>query len=139
MNRVHVSDFRGADDLRDVQVTFAAARRADADGFIGKADVQGVAVGFGIHGDGLYAQFPASGKNAEGDFAAISYQNFSEHFPRRKTNFPAATYNSKLGAVDDRQPTNANDGHGMPCPYPIAGYFFRCGRIPKSASPYSTG
>jgi len=39
MNGVHIGDFRGADDVRNIQVAFTAARRADAHGFVGKADV----------------------------------------------------------------------------------------------------
>ena len=46
MNGVHVGDFRRADHLRNVQITFAAARRPDAHGFIRKAHVQRIAVGF---------------------------------------------------------------------------------------------
>ena len=82
MDRVHVGDFGGADHLRDVQIAFAAARRTDADGFVGEADVQREAIGFGIDGDGLDAEFPARGEDAQGDFAAIGDQNFSEHFIR---------------------------------------------------------
>ena len=52
MNRVHVGDFRGADNVRNIQIAFAAARRADADGLVGKAHVQRIVIGFGINGDG---------------------------------------------------------------------------------------
>ena len=79
MNRVHVGNFRGADHLRNVQVAFAAARRTDANGLIGEPHVQRVAVRFRIDGDGANAEFLAGAQDAQGDFAAIGDQNFSEH------------------------------------------------------------
>src|ERR1700730_6262408 len=33
---IDIGDFRGANDLRNIQIAFAAARRADAYGFVGK-------------------------------------------------------------------------------------------------------
>ena len=80
MDRVDVGDFRGADHLRDVQVAFARARRPDAHGFIRKAHVQRVAVGFGIDRDRGDAQFLARIDHAQGDFTAIGDQDFSKHF-----------------------------------------------------------
>src|ERR1700690_85457 len=71
MDGVHVGDFGGADYLRDVEIAFAAAGWADANGFVGEADVEGVAVGLGIDGDGFDAEFTAGGEDAERDFAAI--------------------------------------------------------------------
>src|SRR5271156_580662 len=71
MDGVHVGDFGGADYLRNVEVAFAAARRADADGFVGKANVKGVAVGLGVDRDGFDAEFTAGGEDAKSDFAAI--------------------------------------------------------------------
>ena len=51
MDGVHVGDFRRADHGRNVEVAFAQPRRADADGLVGKAHVQRVAVGFAVNGD----------------------------------------------------------------------------------------
>ena len=85
MDGVDVGDFRGADDVRDVQIAFGAARRADADGFVGKPHVQRVAVGFGIDGDGGNAQFLAGANHPQGDFAAVGNQNFAEHHGRKIT------------------------------------------------------
>ncbi len=79
MNGVNVRDFGGTDHLRNIQVAVAGARRADADGFIGEAHVERIAVGFGIDRDGLDAQFPARGHDAQGNFTAIGDQNFSKH------------------------------------------------------------
>ena len=49
MDGVHIGDFRGADDVRDVQIAIPAARRTDADGFVGKANVEGIPVRLRIH------------------------------------------------------------------------------------------
>ena len=46
MNRFGVGDFGGADHRRNIQIAARALGRADADGLIGKARVQAVAVGF---------------------------------------------------------------------------------------------
>src|SRR5580693_3851547 len=147
VNRVYIGNFGGADNLRDVEVAFAAARRPDADGFIGEADVQGIAVGFGVDCDGLDAQFPAGGKDAQGDFAAIGNQNFSEHCPRRKNQGcplrprteRALPMHIKIGPSSQRR----YDGAACCAPTTLWAvatcYFFRWGRMPKSASPYSTG
>src|SRR5580700_10825528 len=151
VNRVHIRDFSGADDLRDVQIAFAAARRPDADGFIGEANVQGIAVGFGVDCDGLDAQFPAGGKDAQGDFAAIGNQNFSEHCPRRKNQgcplrprteraLPMhIKMHIKIGPSRQRRYDGAACCASTTPLAPATCYFFRWGRMPKSASPYSTG
>ena len=73
MNGVHVGDFRGADHLRDVQVTLAAAGRPDANGLIRKAHVQRIAIRFGIDSDGGNTQFFARADDAQRDFPAIGY------------------------------------------------------------------
>ena len=59
------------------------ARRPDANGFIGKTDMQGVAVGFRIDRHGLDAKFPAGAKDSKRNFAAIGDQDFSEHFTEK--------------------------------------------------------
>ncbi len=79
MDRIHIGDFGGADDGGNVEIAFVQARRPDADGFVGKADVQRVAVGFAVDGDGLDAEFLAGTDDAQGDFAAIRNQDFLEH------------------------------------------------------------
>ena len=79
MQRVGAGDFRGADDRRHVQVAVAAARRANADVFIREADVQGVFVGLGIHGDGLDAQFATRENHAQRDLSTIGDEDFFEH------------------------------------------------------------
>jgi hypothetical protein len=57
--------------LRDIQIAFAAAGRPDADGFIGKADVEGVTVRLGIDSDGRDAEFFAGANDPQGNFPTI--------------------------------------------------------------------
>ena len=71
MDRVDVGDFGSADDGGNVEVAFVQARRADADGFVGKAHVQRVAVGLAVDGDRLDAEFLAGADDAQGNFPAI--------------------------------------------------------------------
>ena len=71
MDRVDVGDFGGADHRGNVEVAFVQARRADADGLIGKADVQRVAIGLAVDGDGLDAELLAGADDAQGNFPAI--------------------------------------------------------------------
>ena len=79
MDRVDVGDFGGADDGGNVQITLRKLRRADADGFIGKTHVQRVAVRFAVNGDRANAEFLARADDAQGNLAAIGYQNLLEH------------------------------------------------------------
>jgi hypothetical protein len=51
----------------------------NANGFIGEADVQRIAVGFAVDGDRLDAELFAGADHPEGDFTAIGYQNFLKH------------------------------------------------------------
>ena len=64
MNRVHVRDFRRADDGGNIQIAARAFGRSDADSFVGKTHVQAVAVGFGIDRHGLDAEFLARADDA---------------------------------------------------------------------------
>src|SRR6266853_887367 len=79
MYRIDVSNFRGADYLRDVQVTLTRPRRPDADGFIGEAHVQRIPVRFGVNRDGGDSQFLARINHAQGDFTTIGNEDFSKH------------------------------------------------------------
>ena len=76
---VHVGDLGGADDRRDVQIAQRALGRTDADGLVGEAHVQAVAVGLRVDGDGPDAQVLAGADDAEGDLAAVGDQNLLEH------------------------------------------------------------
>ncbi|MNY35824.1 hypothetical protein D3C86_1702610 [compost metagenome] len=79
MDRRGAGDFGGADDRRNIQVGQGAGRRADAHRFVGQAQVHQVAVGGGVHRDGLDAQLFAGAQDAQGDLAAVGDQNFFQH------------------------------------------------------------
>ena len=79
MDGVHVGDFRRADDRRDIEIALRQLRRTDADGFIGKAHVQRVAISFAVNGDGADAQLFAGTNDPQGNFSAIGDQDFLEH------------------------------------------------------------
>jgi len=82
MNGVDVGDFGGGDDGRHVEIAVGGPGRTDADGLVGKADVERVAVGLGVDGDRADAEFPAGVDDAECDFATIGDENFTKHGPR---------------------------------------------------------
>ena len=69
----------GLDDLVDHQIAFGGGRRTDQDRMVGHFDVKGVAVGFGIDGDGLDPHPAGSFDDPAGDLAAICDQNSFEH------------------------------------------------------------
>ena len=71
MDRVDVGDFGSADHGGNVEVAFVQARRPDADGFIGEANVQRVAIGFAVDGDGLDAELLAGADDAQGNLPAV--------------------------------------------------------------------
>ena len=79
MDGVDVGDFSRGDDGGDVEIAVGGARRADADGLVGKANVERVAIGFAVDGDGANAEFAAGVEDAQRNFAAIGNQNFTKH------------------------------------------------------------
>ncbi len=82
----------GADDVGDVQVAVRGGAGTDADRVVGQADVQGVAVGGGVDGHRLDTQFLAGADDADGDFAAIGYENSLKHdHPDYIANPPSTT------------------------------------------------
>src|SRR5713226_3969666 len=101
MDRIHIGDFRGADNLRDIQIAFAASRGADTYGFVGKAHRERVAVRFRINGDGGDAQFFTGANNPQGDLPAIGYKDFLEHGLRRPLFLPARTDAEERLAIFD--------------------------------------
>ena len=79
MDGVYVGDFGGADNLRDIEIALGTARGPDANGFIGKTDVERMAIGFGIDGDRADAQLFARCKDAERNLTTIGNKDFLEH------------------------------------------------------------
>ncbi len=79
MNRIHIGDLRRRNHRGHVQIAIGCARRTDADGLVGKADVQRVAVRLAVHGNRANAQLPARIQDAHRDFATIGYQYLTKH------------------------------------------------------------
>ena len=79
MDGVDVSDLSRGDNGGHVEITLGGARRADADGLVGKLHVQRVAVSLAVDGYGADAELPARVEDAESDFTAIGYEDFTEH------------------------------------------------------------
>src|SRR5277367_3679833 len=87
MDGIHVGNFGGADDVRDIQITFAAPRRTNTDGLIGEANVKRIPVRLRIDGHRSDSELLASAQNPQGNFTAISDQNFSKHWVRIEAPF----------------------------------------------------
>ena len=79
MNGVGIGDGGRGDDRGLVEVAVARRRRADADGFVGKAHVHGFGIRGGVHRHGLDAHFTAGALNAKRDLAAVGDEDFFEH------------------------------------------------------------
>ena len=59
------------EDRPDRQVGVGGERRAEPVGLVGHLDVEGVAVGIGVDGDGGDAHLPTRPHDANGDLAAV--------------------------------------------------------------------
>ena len=79
MHRVGAGDLAGREQRGHVEIAVLRRRRADADALVGEAHMHGVGVGGGMHRDGGDAQFLARAQDAQGDLAAIGYQDLVEH------------------------------------------------------------
>jgi hypothetical protein len=86
MNGVAAGAAGDVDQLVDAEVTLARRCRPDGIGFIGQADVEGSAIGFAEDRDGADSKFAAGPQDADGDFSAISDQDFVEHGVARHIN-----------------------------------------------------
>ena len=67
------------DDVRDAQVALRGRGRADAHRLIGELDVQCVAVGGRVDGDGLDPELVQRADHADGDLASIRDEHSVEH------------------------------------------------------------
>ena len=79
MNRVHIRDFRRANNTVNPQVAFRRCRLADANRLVGHLHMHRIGVHFGIHRDRADIQFLACTNDADGDFPAVGDQNFFKH------------------------------------------------------------
>ena len=81
MDGVDVCNLGGGDDGGDVEVALGGARRADADGLVGKLDVQAVPVRLAVDGDGADAHLLARADDTQGDLTTVCDQNLMKHVP----------------------------------------------------------
>jgi hypothetical protein len=75
MNRVDIEDLSGADDGGNVEITLRGRCWSNASGFVGKTNVQRIAIDVTVNSDGLDAHLLASPDNATRDLAAIRDQD----------------------------------------------------------------
>ena len=78
MDRVRAGDAGGRQDGGNVEVAVLGRRRADADAFLGQADMHGLGIGGGVHGDGRNAQLAAGALDAKRDLAAVGDEDLLE-------------------------------------------------------------
>ena len=67
------------DDARDPQVALRCGRRPETDGLVGQANVQRVAVGGRVDGDGLEPELVHRSDHADGDLAPVGDEDAREH------------------------------------------------------------
>ena len=79
MHGVGAGDLAGREQRGNVEIAVLGRRRPDADALVGKAHMHGVGVGGGMHGDGRDAELLAGAQHAQGDLAAIGYEDLVEH------------------------------------------------------------
>src|SRR5208283_919141 len=79
MDGVDAGDLGGGDDGGDVEVALGGAGRADADGLVGEAHRQAVAVRLAVYGDGADAHLAAGGDHPQRDLTTICDQNLTKH------------------------------------------------------------
>ena len=79
---MHGLGSRALDDLEDLLRVEVALRRRLAPervGLVGQADVKGVAVELGVHGDGRDAELAAGADHPHGDLGPVGDQDLGEH------------------------------------------------------------
>src|SRR5665213_744001 len=82
MHRVDAGDLAGREQRRHVEVAVLRRRRSDADALIGKPHMHGIGVGGGMHRNGVDPELLARAQDAQGNLAAIGYQDLVKHvFP----------------------------------------------------------
>ena len=79
MDGVDVRDFGGADHRGNIEITLRQLRRSNANRFVGKAHMERIPVRLAVDRDRADAEFLACANDAQGNLAAIRYQNFLEH------------------------------------------------------------
>ena len=83
MDRNGVGDLCSADDVGDLQIALGRGRWADTDRFVSKQDMLEVAVGLGMHGNGLDTELAACALDTQGDFATVGDEDLGQHLMPR--------------------------------------------------------
>ena len=78
MNRCGVTGESSGDDIGDVHVALCTRGFANTHGFIGKLDMERVAIDCGMHGDRGDSHLFAGPNNPECDFSSVGNQNLTE-------------------------------------------------------------
>ena len=73
VDRIDIRDLGGADHRRNVEIALRQLRRTNANGFVGKTDVQRIPVSLAIDCDRADAEFLACANDTQGYLAAIRY------------------------------------------------------------------
>ena len=69
----------GVEDRLGVEVALGRGLPAEGVGLVGEADVERVAVEFGVHRDGLDAELAGSADDTDGDLSTVGDQDLLEH------------------------------------------------------------
>ena len=79
MNGISAGNQRGTDNIRNIQIAFAARARPDTDTFICHTHRQRIAVGLGMSDNTPYTHLATGPDNPQRDFTTVSNQNFTKH------------------------------------------------------------
>src|SRR5216684_5143724 len=99
VNGVNIGDLGSADYVRNIQITFTAAWRADTNRFISKPHMQRIAIRLRVHGNRGDSQLLAVTNHPQGNFAAIRYQNFFEHNQSPPTSCGSDGFQTMAGRI----------------------------------------
>ena len=105
MDRVGAGRPAGRDDLVDDEIRGRGLRRPDMHGLVRGRNMNGLAVGIVVDGDGGDAEPPRGLGDADGDLAAVGDQNLPEHLISRASPPPCRAARGTVAT-----------GHGRPPP-----------------------
>ncbi len=79
MDRLHVGDFGGGNNVRDIQIRFTRRRIADANRLIGQFQISRVAVGRGVHNSDLNPELATGADDPQRNFTTICDEDLGKH------------------------------------------------------------
>src|SRR5665213_1065623 len=91
MNRFSTGDFTGRNNGGYVEIRILSRWWANAHAFIGQLHMHGISIGSGMNRNSLNAKFTRSAQNPKGNLAAISNENFVEHYSITISTSPNST------------------------------------------------